>query len=53
MDNLQNSGEHSLHDPKEIKYGMIAVPKVWTPIVSIAQYIQDFLNNKGSGSSVG
>jgi len=27
MDNLQNSGEHSLHDPKEIKYGMIAVPK--------------------------
>jgi hypothetical protein len=28
MNNLQNFEEHSSHDPKEIKYGMIAVPKV-------------------------
>ena len=32
MDNLQNFEEHSSYDPKEIKYGMIAVPKGISPI---------------------
>lgn len=32
MDNLQNFEEHSSYDPKEIKYGMTAVPKGTSPI---------------------